>query len=99
MTFGAEACLEGVPVRAPAPGRLTGEVGTTGRTVRRRVQEESTMGIGDKITNKAEELVGKAKESVGEHRGDEELKAEGRAQQGEAGLKQAGEDVKDAFRK
>lgn len=57
------------------------------------------MGIGDKISNKAEELVGKAKEATGERTGDDELKAEGRAQQGEAGLKKAGEDVKDAFRK
>lgn len=57
------------------------------------------MGIGDKISNKAEELVGKAKEATGERTGDDELKTEGRAQQGEAGLKKAGEDVKDAFRK
>jgi len=57
------------------------------------------MGIGDKISNEAEELAGKAKEKTGEHSGDEELKAEGRAQQGEAGMKKAGEDVKDAFRK
>jgi len=38
------------------------------------------MGIGDKISNEAEELAGKAKEKTGEHSGDEELKAEGRAQ-------------------
>ncbi|BDI22822.1 CsbD family protein [Herbiconiux sp. L3-i23] len=56
------------------------------------------MGIGDKIENAAEKLTGQAKEKVGEHRGDEDLAAEGRTDQGKADLKQAGEKIKDAFK-
>ncbi|HEX6346497.1 CsbD family protein [Umezawaea sp.] len=54
------------------------------------------MSLGDKISNKAEELGGKAKETAGGVTGDEELKAEGRADQASAGLKGVVEDVKDA---
>jgi uncharacterized protein YjbJ (UPF0337 family) len=57
------------------------------------------MGIADKARNSAEELAGKAKEAAGKATGNEELEAEGRAQQAKADLKQAGEHVKDAFRK
>ena len=56
------------------------------------------MGTDDKFENKAEELRGKAKEKVGRATDDEELEAQGRADQGKANLKQAGEKVKDAFR-
>ncbi len=41
---------------------------------------------------------GKAKEAVGKHTDDEQLEAEGRGDQTEADLKQAGEKVKDAFK-
>ena len=41
----------------------------------------------------------KAKESAGRHTGDEELEAEGRSDRTKGNLKQAGEKVKDAFRK
>ncbi|MDQ0710208.1 uncharacterized protein YjbJ (UPF0337 family) [Arthrobacter woluwensis] len=58
--------------------------------------EEDIMGIGDKINNKAEELGGKAKEAAGQASGDERLEAEGQKDQASAGLKQAGEKVKDA---
>jgi uncharacterized protein YjbJ (UPF0337 family) len=54
------------------------------------------MGLGDKISNKAEELAGKAKETVGKVTGNEELEAEGKLDQGKAGVKQVGESVKDA---
>jgi uncharacterized protein YjbJ (UPF0337 family) len=57
------------------------------------------MAEGDKIKNKAEEVKGKAKESAGRHTGDEELEAEGRSDRTKGNLKQAGEKVKDAFRK
>jgi uncharacterized protein YjbJ (UPF0337 family) len=57
------------------------------------------MGLGDKAENKAEELRGKAKEGVGRATGDEELEAQGRGDQAKADLKQAGEKVKDAFRR
>ncbi|MCW2866974.1 MAG: CsbD-like protein [Marmoricola sp.] len=55
------------------------------------------MGIADKASNKAEELKGKAKEVVGNVTDDDELEAEGKAEQTKSDVKQAGESVKDAF--
>ncbi len=57
------------------------------------------MGLDDKIKNKAEEVQGKAKEKSGETSGDRDLQAEGSADQSKANFKQAGEKVKDAFKK
>ena len=57
------------------------------------------MGLDDKIDNKSEELGGKAKEGVGNATGDEELQAQGKGDQAKSDLKQAGEKVKDAFKK
>jgi uncharacterized protein YjbJ (UPF0337 family) len=57
------------------------------------------MGIADKAKNTAEEVEGKVKEKTGEARDDEQLQAEGRTDQTKANLKQAGENVKDAFKK
>jgi uncharacterized protein YjbJ (UPF0337 family) len=57
------------------------------------------MGIGDKISNAAEEAKGKAKEGAGRASDNEQLEAEGQADQGKADLKQRGEHVKDAFKK
>jgi len=56
------------------------------------------MGFDDKVDNKTEELGGKVKESVGKATDDERLEAEGKVDQSSANLKQAGENVKDAFR-
>jgi uncharacterized protein YjbJ (UPF0337 family) len=56
------------------------------------------MGIGDKISNKAEELAGKAKEAVGDATDNEQMQAEGKADQAKGDLKQAGEKVKDIFK-
>lgn len=56
------------------------------------------MGIEDKIDNKSEEAAGKVKESAGRASGDERLEAEGRGEQTNANLKQAGEKIKDAFK-
>ena len=56
------------------------------------------MGLGDKISNAAEDLTGKAKEATGKVTDNERLEAEGKADQSKADLKQAGENVKDAFR-
>lgn len=56
------------------------------------------MGIGDKISNKAEELGGKAKEAVGDATDNRSLEAEGQTDQTAAHGKQAGENVKDALR-
>jgi uncharacterized protein YjbJ (UPF0337 family) len=57
------------------------------------------MGFGDKIKHAAEKVGGKGKEAAGEATGDEGLKAEGKTDQTKAGLKQAGEKIKDAFKK
>lgn len=56
------------------------------------------MSASDKVDNKAEELKGKAKEAVGKTTDDEELEAQGKADQGKANVKQAGEKVKDAVK-
>jgi uncharacterized protein YjbJ (UPF0337 family) len=56
------------------------------------------MGLDDKVSNKAEEVGGKAKERVGEATDDEQLQAEGKGDQVSGNLKQAGEKVKDAFK-
>jgi uncharacterized protein YjbJ (UPF0337 family) len=57
------------------------------------------MGTDDKARNKAEELKGKAKEEIGKATDDEELEAQGRVDQAESDLRQAGEKVKDAFKR
>ncbi len=53
----------------------------------------------DKIKNKIEDLGGKAKEAVGKVTGDHDTESEGRADQVKSSLKDAGEKVKDAFKK
>jgi uncharacterized protein YjbJ (UPF0337 family) len=57
------------------------------------------MGTEDKARNKAEELTGKAKEGFGRTIDDEKLEDEGRTEQAESDVKQAGEKVKDAFKR
>ncbi|QXQ11967.1 CsbD family protein [Paeniglutamicibacter sp. Y32M11] len=54
------------------------------------------MGLGDKISNKAQETAGKAKEKLGDATDNEQLQAEGTEDQVEAKTKQAGEHLKDA---
>ncbi len=56
------------------------------------------MGADDKTKNKVEEITGDAKERIGGATGDDELRREGKKDQSEANLKQAGEKVKDAFK-
>jgi uncharacterized protein YjbJ (UPF0337 family) len=56
------------------------------------------MGASDKIENAAEDAKGKVKEGVGRATGDDEKVAEGKADQAKSDLKQAGENVKDAFK-
>ena len=53
----------------------------------------------DKAKNKAQDLGGKAKEAVGKVTGDKSTENEGRGDQAKANLKDAGEKVKDAFKK
>jgi len=57
------------------------------------------MGLGDKIRHAAEKLGGKGKEATGEATGDESLKAQGQGDQAKSDMKQAGEKIKDAFKK
>jgi len=55
------------------------------------------VGIGNKISNVAEELTGKIKSMAGEATDDEQLEADGEADQVKGNVKQAGEKVKDVF--
>ena len=61
--------------------------------------KETTMGASDKFENAAENAKGKAKEAFGKATDDERMEAEGDMDQTKANLKQAGENVKDAFTK
>jgi uncharacterized protein YjbJ (UPF0337 family) len=63
-----------------------------------RQAEEVFMGLDDKIKNAAQDIAGKAKEAVGDRKGDDDLKAEGRKDQTAASAKKTGEDVKDVFK-
>ena len=56
------------------------------------------MSAMDKAKNKAEELVGDAKEKIGEVTGNDSLEAEGKRDQASGNLKQAGEKIKDVFK-
>ncbi|MEZ0382651.1 MULTISPECIES: CsbD family protein [Mycobacteriaceae] len=56
------------------------------------------MGLADKAKNAAEDVAGKAKEAVGNVTGSDELRNEGKADQGKSSLKKAGENIKDAFK-
>jgi uncharacterized protein YjbJ (UPF0337 family) len=62
-------------------------------------KQEDQMGIDDKVKNAAQEAKGKIKEGYGNLTDNPELQAEGKADQAVANVKQAGEDIKDAFRK
>ncbi len=57
------------------------------------------MSAEDKAKNKLDELGGKVKEAVGKVLGDESTENEGKRDQTKSNLKDAGEKVKDAFKK
>jgi uncharacterized protein YjbJ (UPF0337 family) len=57
------------------------------------------MSATDKAKNKAQDFGGKAKEAVGNVTGDERTRDEGRGDQAKSNLKDAGEKIKDAFKK
>jgi uncharacterized protein YjbJ (UPF0337 family) len=57
------------------------------------------MSTEDKAKNAAEKGTGKIKEKLGKATGDKSLEAEGQADQAKGNLKDAGEKVKDAFKK
>jgi uncharacterized protein YjbJ (UPF0337 family) len=56
------------------------------------------MGAGDKISNKIDDLGGKAKEGAGKATGDKSTENEGKVDQAKSSLKDAGEKVKDALK-
>jgi uncharacterized protein YjbJ (UPF0337 family) len=53
----------------------------------------------DKAKNTAQQAKGKLKETVGKASGNNKLRAEGKADQVKGNVKQAGEKLKDAFKK
>jgi len=57
------------------------------------------MGWRDKLKNKKDEAKGAAKENLGKATDDEQMERQGRSDQSVSNLKQAGEKVKDAFKK
>jgi uncharacterized protein YjbJ (UPF0337 family) len=57
------------------------------------------MGWKDKLKNKKDEAKGTAKEQLGKATDDEEMEREGSTDKTKSNLKQAGQKVKDAFKK
>ena len=57
------------------------------------------MGLGDKISNAAEDLAGKAKEAAGKATDNDRLEAEGQKDQVKADAKKVGESVKDEIKR
>ena len=62
-------------------------------------EDAITVSATDKASNKIEEASGKAKEALGKVTGDRSPENEGRKDQSKADLKNAGEKVKDAFKR
>jgi uncharacterized protein YjbJ (UPF0337 family) len=56
------------------------------------------MGAEDKVSNKIDDLGGKAKEAVGKATGDKSTENEGKFDQAKSSVKDAAEKVKDAFK-
>ena len=56
------------------------------------------MGAHSKVSNKIDDIAGKAKEAVGRVTDDDRTEAEGKLDQAKASLKDAGDKVKDAFK-
>jgi uncharacterized protein YjbJ (UPF0337 family) len=56
------------------------------------------MGIADKAKHAAQKAEGAVKETVGRHRNDPDLEAEGKKDKVAGDLKNAGEKVKDAIK-
>ena len=57
------------------------------------------MSTEDKARNKVQETKGSVKETVGRATGNRDLQAEGSTDKAAGNLKQAGEKVKDAFKR
>jgi uncharacterized protein YjbJ (UPF0337 family) len=78
--------------RYPGPGRSATRVDL------REVGADTVSGT-DKAKNKGQQLRGKAKEAVGKVTGDKRTQNEGKGEQVKSNLKDAGEKVKDAFKR
>jgi uncharacterized protein YjbJ (UPF0337 family) len=57
------------------------------------------MSAKNKAANKVTEVKGKVKKEAGRAIGNEQMEAEGKTDQAKGNVKQAGEKVKDAFKK
>lgn len=72
---------------------------SAGSQTRLPTERDFIMGAENKAANKVTEIKGKIKKKAGQVTDDEGLEAEGRAEESKGDLKQAGEKVKNAFRK
>jgi uncharacterized protein YjbJ (UPF0337 family) len=63
-----------------------------------RQKGDPDMATKDKARDKAQELKGSAKETIGRTKGDRKMEAEGKADKAKGATKQAGEKLKDAFK-
>lgn len=66
--------------------------------LRDKRSEGASMGIDDRLKNKAQDIAGRGKEAAGAAMDNDSLKKEGRADQRKAGAKDKIEDVKDKVR-
>jgi uncharacterized protein YjbJ (UPF0337 family) len=57
------------------------------------------MSTKDRASNRAQDAKGRVKEAAGSITGDSDLKNEGKTDQAKAGMKNVGEDLKDAGHK
>jgi uncharacterized protein YjbJ (UPF0337 family) len=57
------------------------------------------MATENKAANKVTQVKGKTKKKAGQATGDADLETKGRAEESKGDLKQAGEKIKDAFKK
>jgi uncharacterized protein YjbJ (UPF0337 family) len=88
LTFGDQRTLARYPY-----------FGTVGHTDDSREVGADTVSATDKAKNKAQELGGKAKETVGRVTGDRSTENRGKEDQTKSHVKGAGEKIKDAFKK
>jgi uncharacterized protein YjbJ (UPF0337 family) len=61
--------------------------------------EEQSVGTKDRASNRAQDAKGRVKEAAGSVTGNRDLKNKGKTDQAKAGMKNTGEDLKDAAHK
>ena len=62
-------------------------------------QRSNHVGTKDRASNRAQDAKGRVKEAVGSVTGNRNLKNKGKTDQAKAGMKNTGEDLKDAAHK